>query len=249
MLAEVAAVAETEEVDVVLVAGDLFDTAAPSAESEQIVYEALLVLARTDAHVAVVSGNHDNERRLQAVAPLLELGTGDRRRAVPAARGRRRDRRPLAGRRRAARAALLPFLSQRWVVRADELDGDRRGRARPGLRRAHAPPHPGAGLRVPVRHGERPRRPPLRASAPCSAGASGRPTRSTSTPSRPRPSRPTISTGPSATSTAASGSPGRARSTTPARRSSSTSARPWTASPCWWPRPTRAGRSSSESTC
>ena len=39
VLAEVAAVAEAEEVDAVLVAGDLFDTAAPSAESEQIVYE------------------------------------------------------------------------------------------------------------------------------------------------------------------------------------------------------------------
>ena len=74
VLAEVAAVAEAEQVDAALVAGDLFDTAAPSAESEQIVYEALLALARTGAHVVVVSGNHDNERRLQAVAPLLELG-------------------------------------------------------------------------------------------------------------------------------------------------------------------------------
>ena len=57
-----------------LVAGDLFDTAAPTPESEQIVYQALLGLAATGAHVVVVSGNHDNERRLQAVAPLLELG-------------------------------------------------------------------------------------------------------------------------------------------------------------------------------
>jgi DNA repair protein SbcD/Mre11 len=121
VLAEVAAVAEAEQVDAVLVAGDLFDTAAPSADSEQIVYEALLALARTGARVVVVSGNHDNERRLQAVAPLLELG-----RVTVAASFRRPDEGGVIevrsrDRAEVARVALLPFLSQRWVVRADEL--------------------------------------------------------------------------------------------------------------------------------
>jgi len=121
VLAEVVAVAEAEQVDAVLVAGDLFDTAAPSAESEQIVYEALLALARTGAHVVVVSGNHDNERRLQAVAPLLELG-----RVTVAASFRRPEdggviEIPARDRVEVARVALLPFLSQRWVVRADQL--------------------------------------------------------------------------------------------------------------------------------
>jgi len=121
VLAEIAAVAEAAEVDAILVAGDLFDTAAPSAESEQIVYEALLALARTGAHVVVVSGNHDNERRLQAVAPLLQLG-----RVTVAASFRRPDEGgviavPSRDRSAVARVALVPFLSQRWVVRADEL--------------------------------------------------------------------------------------------------------------------------------
>ena len=121
VLAEVAALAEAEQVDAVLVAGDLFDTAAPSAESEQIVYEALLALARTGAHVVVVSGNHDNERRLQAVAPVLELG-----RVTVAASFRRPEdggvvEVPARDGAERARVALLPFLSQRWVVRADEL--------------------------------------------------------------------------------------------------------------------------------
>ena len=57
-----------------LVAGDLFDSATPSPESEQIVYEALLALAGTGATVAVIAGNHDNARGLRAVAPLLALG-------------------------------------------------------------------------------------------------------------------------------------------------------------------------------
>ena len=73
-LAELAAVARDQEVDAVLVCGDVFDTAAPSPESEQIVYRALLDLASTGARVIVLAGNHDSDRRLQAVQPLIELG-------------------------------------------------------------------------------------------------------------------------------------------------------------------------------
>jgi len=120
VLAEVAAIAGRESVDVVLVTGDLFDTASPSPESERLVYRALLDLESTGATVVVIAGNHDNERRLQAVAPLFERGrviVG----AVPA--------RPDAGGVvRLTTAAgeqldigLVPFLSQRNAVRADLL--------------------------------------------------------------------------------------------------------------------------------
>ena len=73
VLAEIAGIAATEGVDLILVAGDLFDVVAPSAESEQIVFRALLDLANI-APVVAVAGNHDHPRRLEAVAPLLELG-------------------------------------------------------------------------------------------------------------------------------------------------------------------------------
>ena len=73
MLTEIAGIADAEAVDLVLVAGDLFDTAAPTAESERIVYDALLGLAEV-APVLVVAGNHDSPRRLDAVARLLALG-------------------------------------------------------------------------------------------------------------------------------------------------------------------------------
>ncbi|MBW3602854.1 MAG: exonuclease SbcCD subunit D [Actinobacteria bacterium] len=119
VLAEIAAVAARERVDVVLVAGDVFDTAAPTAEAERIVYRALLDLAGTGATVVVVAGNHDNPRRLQAVAPVLRLGrvvTGALV-APPEAGGVVTVE---AGGRR-ARLALLPFLSQREIVRADDL--------------------------------------------------------------------------------------------------------------------------------
>ena len=121
VLAEIAQIAGDEAVDVVLVAGDLFETAAPGPESEGIVYRALLDLAQV-APVVVVSGNHDNPRRLQAVAPLLSLGR---------VRLLGHVARPddggvvdldVAG--TTLRLALLPFVSKRGIVRADALMRD-----------------------------------------------------------------------------------------------------------------------------
>jgi DNA repair protein SbcD/Mre11 len=73
VLAEIVDQAASNDVDLVLVAGDLFDVAAPTPESEQIVYRALLDLAEV-APVVAVAGNHDNPRRFEALHPLLELG-------------------------------------------------------------------------------------------------------------------------------------------------------------------------------
>lgn len=119
VLAEIATIAVEEQVDVIVVAGDLYETAAPSAESESIVTRALLDLARV-APVVAVSGNHDNARRLEAVTPLLELG-----RITMASR----PRAPSDGGRVVVKArtgeeadiALLPFVSQRAIVRSAQL--------------------------------------------------------------------------------------------------------------------------------
>ncbi|WP_436795500.1 exonuclease SbcCD subunit D [Actinospongicola halichondriae] len=121
VLREIASIAEAESVDVVLVAGDLFETAAPGPGSEQIVYQALLDLARV-APVVVVGGNHDNPRRLAAVAPLLSLG-----RVHLLAQAARPDDGGVIdidvdG--TTLRLALVPFVSKRGIVRADELMRD-----------------------------------------------------------------------------------------------------------------------------
>ena len=71
VLAEIVGLAEEHSVDLALVAGDLFETASPSAEAEAIVCRALLDLAGMGAAVAVIAGNHDNGRKLQAVAPVF----------------------------------------------------------------------------------------------------------------------------------------------------------------------------------
>lgn len=124
VLAEIAEIAEAEQVDVVIVAGDLFDTATPSPESDEIVYRALLALAGTGATLAVIAGNHDNARRLHAVAPLLALGNvrlvteptrPDDGGVLSLSTGDGID----------VRVAMLPFVSKRGIVRAaDVMDAE-----------------------------------------------------------------------------------------------------------------------------
>ena len=114
VLAEIADIARAEAVDLILVAGDIFDGLAPSPTSEEIVYRALLDLAEV-APVVAVSGNHDHPARLRAVAPLLELG-----RIHLGASIRRPDQGgvlELPG----AKIALLPFISKRGIVGVEEL--------------------------------------------------------------------------------------------------------------------------------
>ena len=66
-------VARAEEVDVVLVAGDVFDRALPPVEAVRVAGDALRRLAEV-APVVVVSGNHDSAGRLGFAAELIAAG-------------------------------------------------------------------------------------------------------------------------------------------------------------------------------
>ncbi len=61
---------EEKGVDLVLVAGDVFDTYLPSAEAEELFFRAVKGLAGENRAVVIVSGNHDDGVRLAASAPL-----------------------------------------------------------------------------------------------------------------------------------------------------------------------------------
>lgn len=119
VLAEIAGIARDRRVDLVIVAGDVFESAAPAPDAERIAYRALLDLADV-APVVVVSGNHDNERRLQAVEPLLGLGRITTRAmlARPEEGGVLAVEAPSGER---AQVALLPWLSHRHIVKAPDL--------------------------------------------------------------------------------------------------------------------------------
>lgn len=122
VLAEIAEIAAAESADLVLVAGDIFDASTPTPEAEQVVYRGLMDLARTGAEVVVIAGNHDHPKRLEAVAPLLDLvhvRTGSMLRRPDD--GGVIELRCRSG--EAARIALVPFLSKRQAVRSAELMG------------------------------------------------------------------------------------------------------------------------------
>ena len=120
VLDEIVTIARNEAVDLVLVAGDQFDRAVPTPESEQIVYDALLRLAQIGAQVVVIAGNHDNPRRLTAVRPLLELANITSASSVtPPDKGGVIRTATRSG--EAACIALFPFQSKRGIVQAEAL--------------------------------------------------------------------------------------------------------------------------------
>ncbi len=71
-LDEIAQICEREEVSIVLVAGDVFDTYLPPSSAEEAFFFAVKKLAGEKRAVVIVSGNHDDGIRLSACAPLAE---------------------------------------------------------------------------------------------------------------------------------------------------------------------------------
>lgn len=120
VLAEIAGVVDDLDADLVVVAGDLFDSAAPAPESDEIVIDALLRFARPGRAVMVVTGNHDNARRLRTLRPMFDrCGVTLVTEAVPAAAGGVHQFTTVTG--CPVTVAMLPFVSQRGIVRAEQL--------------------------------------------------------------------------------------------------------------------------------
>lgn len=68
---ELCEIAEKESVDLVLVAGDIFDTYNPSSAAEELFYDAVDRLnAGGKRVVVIIAGNHDSPDRLCAAGPL-----------------------------------------------------------------------------------------------------------------------------------------------------------------------------------
>jgi exonuclease SbcD len=120
VMAEVVELATAEAVELVVVAGDVFDSAAPAPDAQRLAWETLLSL-RAVAPVVVVAGNHDNAEAFEAVRPVFAaVGITVVGKPVPpesggvvtVTGGRSGD---------VAQVALLPFVSQRGVVRAGDL--------------------------------------------------------------------------------------------------------------------------------
>ncbi len=71
VLSEICDIAQREAVDVVLIAGDLFDNPTPSNESSELFYKTLKRLTRGgECAVVAIAGNHDSPERIEAPDPL-----------------------------------------------------------------------------------------------------------------------------------------------------------------------------------
>ena len=72
ILDQILALAEEEQPDAVVIAGDVYDKAVPSAEAVSLFDEFLVRLARQNLDVFVISGNHDSPERIAFGSRLLD---------------------------------------------------------------------------------------------------------------------------------------------------------------------------------
>jgi len=71
VLQEICEIADREQVDAVLVAGDLFDTFNPPTEAVDLFYRTLKKLANNGKRAVIaIAGNHDSPDRIEAPDPL-----------------------------------------------------------------------------------------------------------------------------------------------------------------------------------
>ncbi len=74
VLSALADLVAEHEIDVVLIAGDLYDRAVPSAEAVQVATRALRRIREAGAVIIASSGNHDSAPRLGAFSDFLAAG-------------------------------------------------------------------------------------------------------------------------------------------------------------------------------
>ena len=120
-LGSIVRTARDEDVDMVLIAGDLFETAAPNARAQGLVMRTLLALREDGRQVVAIAGNHDNQNLLDAVyRPVLgELGLHVLGLPKRPGQGGTVALRTRGG--ETVNVAALPFLSHRYAVRAAEV--------------------------------------------------------------------------------------------------------------------------------
>ena len=70
VLTEIVEIAKSQSVDIVVIAGDVFDTYIPSADAENLFFDFMDDFAQNGITVICISGNHDDKDRLTASKTL-----------------------------------------------------------------------------------------------------------------------------------------------------------------------------------
>lgn len=123
VLDHLASFIEEHAIDLVLHAGDVFDSRNPPAEAEQLVNRFLVRVGRTGAPMIILAGNHDDPLRFDARSLLTEfVNVQIIGRPRPASRGGTRTLVTRGG--ETAIVAALPFASPGAWVSALDLAGE-----------------------------------------------------------------------------------------------------------------------------
>lgn len=73
VLQELVELAEQQEVDVICIAGDIYDNGSPSAKAEELFCSTIEELSKGGSRlVIIIAGNHDKPERLEALRPLAQ---------------------------------------------------------------------------------------------------------------------------------------------------------------------------------
>ncbi|MGO4788114.1 exonuclease SbcCD subunit D [Paenibacillus sp. 2KB_20] len=70
-LDELVKLADEEQADLILMAGDVYDSVNPPAAAEQLFYDAAARLTEGGRPMVVIAGNHDQPERVASVTPLV----------------------------------------------------------------------------------------------------------------------------------------------------------------------------------
>lgn len=121
VLGEIVQLVTREQPDAVLIAGDVYDSATPSPQAQRLVNRALIALAKTGAQVVVIAGNHDHAGVFEAFRPVMDYAG-----ITLVGRIQPRDQGGLLSFEARSTGekvnlALLPFLSRRYVVKAEQI--------------------------------------------------------------------------------------------------------------------------------
>ncbi|MWV45293.1 exonuclease subunit SbcD [Paenibacillus sp. HJL G12] len=68
---ELVRIANEQQADLIMMAGDVYDSVNPPAVAEQLFYEACARLTENGRPLVVISGNHDQPERVASVSPLV----------------------------------------------------------------------------------------------------------------------------------------------------------------------------------
>ncbi|WP_046226882.1 exonuclease SbcCD subunit D [Paenibacillus dauci] len=83
---ELTRIADDQQADLILMAGDVYDSVNPPAAAEQLFYEAAAKLTANGRPMVIIAGNHDQPERISSATPLVR-GRGIHLLGVPASEG------------------------------------------------------------------------------------------------------------------------------------------------------------------